>query len=124
MATGSAVGVMGDRLEIHLITADTHGRQSIIDQQLAVQAVRLVPGDEAGQKAAYVRRIGAEHVVAIGQGANDAAMLKEAGLGICVMSKEGAAPDTLLAADIVVPDIFAALELLDKPLRIIATLRK
>ena len=63
-------------------------------------------------------------MIAIGQGANDAAMLKEAALGICVMSQEGAAVETLLSADIVVPSILAAFDLLDKPLRIAATLRK
>jgi P-type E1-E2 ATPase len=113
-----------DRLELHLLTADTHGRQYIIDQQLTLQAVRLKPGDEALQKADYVRKLGAHGVVAIGQGANDAGMLKEAALGICVFSVEGVAVETLLAADLVVPDIFAALELLEKPLRIVATLRK
>jgi len=113
-----------DRLELHLLTADTHGRQGIIDQQLNMQAVRLQPGDEALQKAAYVRNLGAQSVVAIGQGANDAGMLQEAALGICVLSAEGVAVETLLAADLVVPDIFAALELLEKPLRIVATLRK
>ena len=66
----------------------------------------------------------AESVVAIGQGANDAEMLKAAGLGICVLSKEGAAVETLLSADLVVPGIFDALDLLDKPLRIVASLRK
>jgi len=113
-----------DRLEIHLLTADTHGKQAAIDLQLGLQAVRIPPGDEAGQKAAYVRKLGASRVVAIGQGANDAAMLKEAALGICVQSAEGAAIEALLAADIFVPDIFAVLELLEKPLRIVATLRK
>ncbi len=113
-----------DRLKVHLITADTHGSQQIIDQQLNLQAVRLKPGNEAGQKAAYIRQLGAEHVVAIGQGANDAEMLREAALGIGILSSEGLAIETLLAADLVVPDIFIALELLDKPLRIVATLRK
>jgi soluble P-type ATPase len=50
-----------DRLELHLITADTHGRQATIDQQLGLRAVRLHPGDEAGQKAEYVRHLGAAH---------------------------------------------------------------
>lgn len=113
-----------DRLELHLITADTLGRQSLIDRQLNLQAVRLQPGDEALQKAAYVQRLGAQSVIAIGQGANDAGMLKEAALGICVFSEEGVAVETLLAADLVVSDIFAALNLLEKPLRIVATLRK
>ena len=113
-----------DRLELHLLTADTHGRQRFIDQQLNLFADRVQSGDEAGQKAAFVRQLGAEHVVAIGQGANDAAMLKEAAVGICVLSQEGTAVEALLAADLAAPDIFAALELLEKPLRIVATLRK
>ena len=112
-----------DRLTIHLLTADTHGKQSIIDQQLGLQAVRIQPGDEARQKAEYVRRLGAERVVAMGQGANDALMLREAALGICILSREGVAVETLQAADLLVPDVFAALELLDRPLRIVASLR-
>ena len=33
-----------DRLQIHLLTANTHGSQDRIDQQLGLTAVRLVPG--------------------------------------------------------------------------------
>lgn len=115
---------LSDRLEIHLLTADTHGRQKRIDQQLGLQAVKIQPGNEAGQKAEYVERLGAQHVVAIGQGANDAGMLKAAGLGICILSEEGTAVETLLAADLTVQNIFVALDLLEKPLRIVASLRK
>jgi P-type E1-E2 ATPase len=113
-----------DRLQIHLLTADTHGKQAIIDQQLGLQAVRIQPGNEAGQKADYVHHLGAETVVAIGQGANDAAMLQAAALGICVLSREGSASQAVLSADLLVPDIYTALEMLEKPLRIVASLRK
>jgi soluble P-type ATPase len=113
-----------DRLELHLLTADTHGRQHIIDKQLNIEAVRVGSGKEAEQKAAYVEGLGADQVVAIGQGANDAAMLRSAALGICVFSPEGVAVETLIAADLITPDIETALELLIKPLRIVASLRK
>lgn len=113
-----------DRLEIHLLTADTHGRQSLIDQQLNLQAVRIKAGDESSQKKEYVMKLGAENVVALGQGANDAGMLAAAALGICVLSPEGAAVQTLLSADLVVPDIVSALQLLEKPVRIVASLRR
>lgn len=118
------IGLLKDRLTIHLVTADTHGRQDEIDRMLSLTSTRLQPGHEAEQKASYVRELGAERVAAIGQGANDALMLKEAALGICVLSKEGTAVETLLAADLTVPDIFFALDLFDKPLRIVASLRK
>ena len=86
------LSVLKDRLSLHLLTADTHGKQEIIDRQLNLQAVQIQPGEEARQKADYVHRLGAESVVALGHGANDAAMLKEARLGICVFSPEGAPP--------------------------------
>ena len=119
-----SLSAIKDRLTLHLLTADTHRRQKTIDHQLNLKAVRVQPGDEVLQKAEYVRRLGAGRVAAIGQGANDAAMLKAARLGICVLSLEGVAVETLMAADLVVPDIFSALDLLEKPLRIVASLRK
>lgn len=118
------IGLLRDRLQIHLLTADTHGRQAVIDGQLNLTAVRITGGNEAQQKADYVKTLGADSVIAIGQGANDAFMLKEAALGICVLSKEGVAVETLIAADLLVPDIFCALDLLEKPVRLIASLRK
>ena len=118
------IEALKDKLTIHMLTADTHGKQASIDQQLNLTAVRIKPGNEAGQKADYVRQLGAETVIALGQGANDAGMLKEAALGICVFSLEGTAGETLLSADLVAPDVNTALDLLNKPLRITASLRK
>ena len=113
-----------DRLNLHMVTADTHGQQSVIDQLLNLSAVRIQRGNESAQKTEFVNSLGAESVVAIGQGANDAGMLKTAVLGICILSTEGSAVDALLAADLVAPDIQSALDLLEKPLRIIASLRQ
>lgn len=113
-----------DQLTIHLITADTHGRQNEIDQILNLSAVRLQPGGEAEQKAAYVNKLGAEKVIAIGQGANDALMLKTAALGICILSQEGTAVTALQAADLVTADLFSAFNLIENPTRIVATLRR
>jgi P-type E1-E2 ATPase len=118
------ISSLRERLTIHLLTADTHGRQAAIDQQLGLTAVRIRPGGEARQKAEYVRGLGSEKVAAIGQGANDAEMLAAAHLGICVISVEGVAREALLASDLVAPTILLALELLEKPLRIAATLRR
>jgi soluble P-type ATPase len=118
------LSILKDRLQVHLLTADTFGRQAIIDKQLNLEAVRIEPGDEAAKKSTYVNQLGADRVVAIGQGANDSGMVKAARLGICVVSVEGAAVETMMAADLVMPDINSALELLEKPLRVVAGLRK
>ena len=113
-----------NRLEIHLLTADTHGRQDKIDRQLGLNAMRIPPGGEAETKAKYVRQLGSSSVIALGQGANDSGMLREAEIGICVLSEEGLAVESLNAADIVAPDVLAALALLQNPIRLVASLRQ
>jgi soluble P-type ATPase len=51
-------------------------------------------------------------------------MLKKARIGICILSEEGAALETLLQADLVVPNIVTALTILNHPTRLVASLRK
>jgi len=111
-------------VEVHMLTADTQGRQQVIDAQLGMKAMRITPEDEAAQKASLVRELGGEGVCAIGNGANDAEMLGEAKLAIAVLGEEGLAMETLNAADVVVPHVNAALDLLLNPLRLVATLRR
>ena len=74
-------------------------------------------------KRAYVARLGADRVVAIGNGRNDRMMLAAASLGIAVVQGEGAAAETLASADVVAPGIVDALDLLLFPKRLVATLR-
>ena len=111
-------------VEVHMVTADTRGRQSAIDAQLGIKATRIQPGDEAGQKASFVRSLGSEGVCAVGNGAIDAGMLREAALGFAVLGEEGLAVEALNAADVVAPHINSALDLLLHPLRLVATLRR
>ena len=116
--------VLNDKVRIHLLTADTHGKQNEIDQQLGLTAVRVKQGNEAQQKAEYLIDLGRDQSVAIGQGANDSLMLKEAAIGICLLSQEGTSLDTILAADIIVPDVLTAINLILNPTRLVASLRK
>jgi soluble P-type ATPase len=93
---------------------------------------RLQSGDEAARKAALVDELGAARVVAIGNGANDAMLLRQAVLGtlalagsarVAVLGGEGLAAVCLAAADVVVPSTEVVLDLLLCPRRLIATLR-
>ena len=111
-------------LDVHLLTGNTFGRQDEVDRARGLTATRL--SDEPGQaeeKARYVRDLGAERAVAIGNGVNDALMLHAAALGIVVVGPEEAAGAALRAADVVAPDIRSAFDLLLRPRRLIATLR-
>jgi soluble P-type ATPase len=110
-------------LTVHVLTADTFGKAAAELDGCPV-ALTVLPADAQDEaKAAAVRRLGSASVVAIGNGRNDRLMLAEAALGIAVVLAEGAAGETLHAADVVCTDIGAALDLLANPLRLAATLR-
>jgi len=112
-------------LSVQLVSADTFGRLDNIAGELEVGATRLEPGrPESVQKAEVVRQLGGERVVAIGNEANDADMLRAATLGIAVVGPEGLAGGALAAADVVVASINNALGLLVNSKRLIATLRR
>jgi P-type E1-E2 ATPase len=112
------------KLEIHLVTADTHGTQEILDKALKLTAVRIPVQNQVQAKLEFIRRLGTDSVVAVGNGANDSAMLEYAALGVVIVGPEGAAIESLLKARVVVPNIRAALELLLYPKRLMATLRR
>ncbi len=119
------IAMLRGKLEVRLLTADTHGKQVEIDRQIKLTADRLQPGGhEREQKAAYVRALDAERVVAIGNGSNDVDMLKTAAIGIAVIGHEGLAGEALAAADVVVLNAHDAIDLLLNPKRLIATLRR
>lgn len=111
-------------LEAVIVSADTHGTAEELARTLGVRLHVISAGHEVGQKAAVVRELGADSVVAVGNGANDAAMLSGAALGIVVIGPEGASAEAFAAADIVVGDPLSALGLLQEPRRLVATLRR
>ena len=83
----------------------------------------LQAGRQDQAKVDFVNRLGAHRTVSIGNGRNDALMLTASALGIVVILGEGASITSLKSADIVCTDIVSALELLNHPLRLTATLR-
>src|SRR5688572_9085034 len=112
------------QIDVVLVTADTFGRQGLIDRELDLEATRLERGKaEAPQKAALVTKLGASGTVAVGNGANDEQMLREAAIGICILESEGTATAALHAADVLTRTINEALDLLLNPRRLVATLR-
>ena len=110
-------------LEIHVLTADTFGKALSQLEGVPCKLSILPLDDQDTGKLAYVKKLGREHTVSIGNGRNDRLMLKEAALGITVILEEGAAVGTLTSADVVCKDILSALDLLSHPLRLTATLR-
>ena len=114
---------LAEVVNIHLLTADMRGTAAGIADELGVRWTRVRAGGEAEQKRLFVEELGGHHIVAIGNGHNDAEMLAAAGLGIAVLGAEGASVRALMQADLAVADICTALDLLLHPTRIVATLR-
>jgi len=111
-------------IKIFIITSDTYDN---VDREINVMGFNVlkVKKEESGtEKAKIVRELGPEKVIAIGNGANDAIMLREASLGIGVIGEEGCATSLIKEADFVVPDIIDALSIILHPERIVATLRE
>jgi len=62
---------LADLLVIHLLTAGTHGNLAELEQALGYPLHLIQSGED---KARYVEELGAAHVIAIGNGANDVGM--------------------------------------------------
>ena len=110
-------------LKVYVVTADTY--ESIDKEAAGSFKIHKTGQVSSGiDKAELVRQLGPEQVVAIGNGANDAMMLREAALGIAVLGEEGCAASALREADVIVADITEGLAMLLDPKRLIATLRE
>jgi len=109
------------QLKIHVLTADTFGNVRKALTGMPVEISVLEARQDVG-KFNYVVKLGQEKTVCIGNGQNDRLMLQVAQLGIAVCQSEGAAVQSLLAANVMVPDIQTGLDLLIHPLRLVATL--
>ena len=110
-------------VDVHVLTADTFGtaRSELAGVQCRIQI--LAGNNEDAQKEAYVQHLGAENVIALGNGNNDRKMLRAARIGVAVCLSEGCAMEAALSANILVTSPTDALELLLQNNRLKATLR-
>ncbi len=70
-----------------------------------------------------MQKLGAANVIAFGNGANDARMLRAAAIGVAVITAEGLASSALQAADVLAQGPLHAIDLVMLPKRLVATLR-
>ena len=110
-------------VQVHIVTADTFGGAERALQGVDCRIHLLRRDDQRHAKLAYLFVLGPQDSIAIGNGRNDVDMLRAAAVGIAVINAEGAAGETLAAADVVCNGIGDALALLHNPKRLLATLR-
>ena len=117
------LNTIAESLRIFVLTSDEFGKaeEELKDVNCTLHIIEEKNMD--AQKAEFVRKLGAEKVVALGNGMNDRLMLKVAKLGIVVSGNEGCAVEALVAADVQVTNAVDGLDLLLNPKRLRATLK-
>jgi len=108
---------------VHVITADTFGSVAEQMKPFNLTIKVLQTANHTQEKQSYIKSIGSQNCVAIGNGNNDTYMIKEAQIGIALLGDEGCSTKTLQESDIVCKSIESALELFLNTKRLIATLR-
>jgi len=117
------LGEIAKFLMIHILTADTFGKAREELNGIDCEMHILSGAEHDVQKEEYAKKLGADSVVAFGNGNNDRKMLKAARIGIAVSQGEGCAVDAITSADIHVTGANIGLDLLLHSKRIKATLR-
>ena len=115
--------LLARQIQIHVVTADTFGSAARELARLPCKLTVVPAKSQDVTKQKYVAALGRDESICIGNGANDRKMLRTAGLGIAVIQREGLAVQALLTADVICRDILDALEILEHPQRLAATLR-
>ena len=115
---------LAEEFEIYVLTADTLGNAENLLKDLNIELVIIEGNDGSKFKADFVEKLGRKRVIAVGNGNNDAQMLKNAELGIAVIGPEGTARGALMGAELISREINDVFDLISNPERIRATLRK
>lgn len=110
-------------VRVVVATSDTFGTARQALDLPGVEVRVLTERFASTQKEMILEHLGPGTTAAMGNGANDHRMVARAALGIAVVSREGAAWETLRRARVVVQDPRDALDLLLVPQRLVATLR-
>jgi soluble P-type ATPase len=118
------INLLSKRTNIYILTKEEKILVEEALKRVKAEIVYFMEGEAFLQKLDLLHQLGATRTVVIGNGADDVPMIEEAGLGICVLSKEGTFAEAMKKADLVFMNILDALDFLLKPLRQRATLGK
>jgi len=118
------INSLAEEFEIYILTADTFGTAEELLKDLKAELVIIDCNNGCKFKSDFVEKIGRKNVIAVGNGNNDAQMLKNAELGIAVIGPEGTARGALMGAELISRDINDVFAMISNPQRLKATLRK
>ena len=111
------INLLSKRTKIYVLTKEEKEVSEETLRKVKAEIFYLTEGEASQRKLSLLRQLGGNRTVFIGNGADDAPAIEEAGLGICVIGKEGASSEAMKKAGVVVLNILDALDFLLKPLR-------
>jgi len=118
------MNLLSRRTKIYVLAQGQDQVAKEVLKKVTAEVVHLKEGESSLGKLSLLNELGPQRTVAIGNGLDDVAMVENAGLGICVISREGTASEMVEKADLVVANILDALDFLLKPMRQQATLSR
>ena len=118
-----SINELAGDMNFHVITADTFGSVENAMAKVDCKIVKIPEGQQDLSKLEYLHKLGKEKTLCVGNGKNDALMLKESAIGIVLIQDEGACVESLLAADIVCASVMDVFTFFKTPERMKATLR-
>jgi len=118
------VNLLSKRATIYILTKSNREKVEETLTKMKVEILYLTEGDSSQQKLNVLQRLGSHQTAVIGNGLDDVRIMEQAGLGMCVIGKEGSSAEAMAKADLVVSNVLDALDFLLKPLRQRATLSR
>ncbi len=113
-----------EKYKVFVITADTFGNAKEELKDFGLELVVLKSKNHTNEKALFVEKLNKNKTISVGNGNNDAKMLKTAIISIAIIGEEGCSKEALISSDIICKDINDAMGMFLNPKRLIATLRK
>jgi soluble P-type ATPase len=118
-----SINELSNSFNFYVITADTYGTVKEELQNTKCEVIVIPNSQQDISKLNFVKKLGSQYTLSVGNGRNDKLMLKETVLGIAILQDEGLCTETLLNSDILVKSIFDVFGFLKDSNRLIATLR-
>ncbi|WP_320034345.1 ATPase P [Halarcobacter sp.] len=123
LGVSESINSLSNDFDFYVITADTYGT---VEKELENTNCKVITIGKDSQdicKLDFIKQLGSNTTLSVGNGRNDMLMLKESILGIAILQDEGLCTQTLLNSDILVKSIKDVFSFLEDKNRLIATMR-
>jgi len=111
------VNLLSKRATITILTKSNREKVEETLKKMKVEILYVTEEDSSQQKLNVLQRLGPHQTAVIGNGLDDVRIMEQAGLGLCVIGKEGSSAEAVVKADLVVTNVLDALDFLLKPMR-------